>query len=97
MYPLEVYRTVQCTVYCLGYCVLEQGEDDGVHRAGAEQAQVGPGRRQGALQVLHLQGEVLHERPAPAPPLRVPPRQDRIKSTHPAPENDNINYRETFK
>ena len=35
------------------------GEDDGVHGAGPQQAQVRAGRGEGALPLLRLQGEVL--------------------------------------
>ena len=52
------------------------GEDDGVHGAGPQQAQVRAGRGEGALPLLRLQGEVLAERPAPPPPLRDTPGQD---------------------
>ena len=46
-------------VHCAGDSVPAGSEDDGVHGAGPQQAQVCAGRGQGALPLLRLQGEVL--------------------------------------
>ena len=50
-------------------------EDDDLHGAGQEQAQVCPGRGEGPLQVLHMQGKVFTQRPAQEPSVRHTPRE----------------------